>query len=78
MLLTDSTGRVLRVLAEHGEAEGQVFEPNDLAAEPVEPNAPRRFAVIDRDAERVQVLTLDGRCYGSFEGLPGDGHRART
>ncbi len=78
VLLTDSTGRVLRVLAEHGEAEGQVFEPNDLAAEPVEPDAPRRFAVIDRDAERVQVLTLDGRCYGSFEGLPGDGHRART
>ncbi len=77
VLLTDGAGRVLRVLAEHGPEEGRVFEPNDLAAEP-EPAADegrRRFAVIDRDAERVQVFTLEGRCYGAFEGLPGEGHR---
>jgi hypothetical protein len=27
--------------------------------------------VIDRDGERVQVFTLEGRCHGELEVLPG-------
>jgi hypothetical protein len=58
---------VLRVLAEHGDDGGQVIEPSDVVVEPEASDRTRRLAVIDRDGERVQVFTLEGRCHGAFE-----------
>jgi hypothetical protein len=29
-------------------------------------DASTRLAVVDRDGERVQVFTVEGRCYGAF------------
>jgi hypothetical protein len=59
------------VLAGHGREEGAVFEPNDVAVDPhaAEPDA--RVAVIDRDGDRVQLFSLEGRCFGVFEELAG-------
>lgn len=73
LLLLDASGRLLRELAGHGVHEGAVFEPNDVVLEESDgEDARRRVVVVDRDAERVQVFTLDGRCYGRFESLPGE------
>lgn len=71
LLLVDAAGRLIDVLAEKGSDSGQVFEPNDVVAEAGGEDEGTRLAVIDRDAERVQVFTLDGRCFGAFEELPG-------
>ena len=71
LLLVDAAGRLQRVLAERGEEAGQVFEPGDVVVEEGELERSSRIAVIDRDAERVQVFTLEGRCFGSLEQLPG-------
>lgn len=70
LLLLDGAGRLLRVLAEAGGEAGQVEEPNDVAVDQGEDGAVR-VAAIDRDAERVQVFTLDGECHGALQELPG-------
>ena len=72
--LFDGAGRRVRILAAAGEQEGEVLDPTDLAVERRPPGAPdrsTRLAAIDRDGERVQVFTLEGRCYGAFPGLHG-------
>jgi len=66
LLLLDGAGRLLRVLAQEGPGEGQVFEPSDLVVEPGQGDAHTRVFAIDRDGVRVQVLTLAGRCLGSI------------
>jgi len=66
LLLVDSAGRLLRVLAESGDEEGRVRHPGDVVVEERASDAATRIAVIDQDAERVQVFTLEGRCYGAF------------
>jgi hypothetical protein len=71
LFLLDASGRVLRVLAEAGSETGQVFEPGDVAVEEGASERETRLAVVDRDADRVQVFTLEGRCYGALEELPG-------
>ncbi|MCZ6598652.1 MAG: hypothetical protein O7B99_13520 [Planctomycetota bacterium] len=71
LILFDAAGRVVRVLATCGREEGAVFEPNDVAVDPTGGDRTTRVAVIDRDGDRVQVFTLEGRCYGSFRGLAG-------
>ena len=68
--LFDSAGRVVQTLAEHGEASGEVFEPNDVTVEWGRDDSKTRVATIDRDGDRVQVFTLEGHCYGSFSDLP--------
>ena len=68
--LFDSARRVVSTLAEHGEASGEVFEPNDVTVEWGRDDSKTRVAAIDRDGDRVQVFTLEGRCYGSFSDLP--------
>lgn len=60
-------GRPLAVLAGHGTADGEVVEPSDVVVEPGPPRSRTRVVVADADGERVQVLTLDGRCYGALE-----------
>lgn len=66
VLLVDAAGRLLRVLAEEGSDEGQVSYPADVVVEEGESDGASRIAVIDRDGERVQVFTVEGRCYGAF------------
>jgi len=71
LLLVDAAGRLVRTLAEAGTGPGEVSEPNDVVAEAPGPGGPPRVAAIDLDAERVQVFTLTGRCYGELPELPG-------
>ncbi|MBI5364797.1 MAG: hypothetical protein HZA53_16595 [Planctomycetes bacterium] len=66
VLLVAGDGRLQRVLAEGGVDAGSVFEPSALAVEPGTSDATTRVPVIDRDGDRVQVFTLDGRCLGAF------------
>ena len=66
LLLLDPGGGVLATIAAEGEEEGAVHLPTGLAVEEGPPRPNSRIAVLDRDAERIQVFTLDGRCYGSF------------
>jgi hypothetical protein len=70
LLLVEPGGRILRVLAEHGEAAGNVIEPSDVAVEEGDSDHRSRAAVIDCDGDRVQVFTLAGACFGSFADLP--------
>ena len=71
LLLIDSAGRLLRVLAERGVEPGCVLEPADVALEEGASERETLLAVVDRDADRVQVFTLEGQCYGALENLPG-------
>ncbi|HVS12247.1 MAG TPA: hypothetical protein VMS76_20465 [Planctomycetota bacterium] len=70
LLLLDAGGRLVRVLAERGAETGRVLEPGDVVAQDQEDER-ARVAVVDRDAERVQVFELSGRCFGAIEALPG-------
>ncbi len=65
LLLVDPSGVLERVLAEDGEHDGGVAHPGDVVCEGAG-GAGARVAVIDRDAERVQIFTREGRCYGAF------------
>ena len=69
--LFDAGGRRVRTLAGPGTGEGRVDDPSDLAVDPAEGDRGTRVAVIDREGERVQVFTLQGRCFGAFPGLSG-------
>lgn len=71
LLLVDSAGRLLRVVAEAGALEAQVLDLVDVVVEQHEPESRARVAVLDQDAERVQVFSLAGRCHGALESLPG-------
>ena len=73
LLLLEPGGRILRVLAAHGESAGAVFEPTDVAVEEGETDHRTRVAVIDADGDRVQVFTLEGECFGAFADLPRGG-----
>ena len=66
LLLVDAAGRLLRVLAEEGSGEGEVSYPADVVVAEADSDAGSRLAVIDRDGERVQVFTVEGRCFGAF------------
>lgn len=70
LLLLDRAGRLVAQLAEGGTGHGQVLDPRGLAVEPGQDDRQTRLAVLDRDAERVQVLSLDGRCFGELTDLP--------
>jgi hypothetical protein len=61
------SGHLLRVLATQGTELGCVLEPNDVVVEEGRSDRRSRVAVIDRDGDRVQVFSLEGRCYGAFE-----------
>ncbi len=70
--LLDRAGRVERVLAESGAKTGCVLEPCDVVVEQGANERETKLAVIDRDAERVQVFTLEGRCQGALAALSGE------
>lgn len=73
----DASGSWLRALASDEASgdggEARVDAPAAIAIERDGPEADRarRVAVLDRDGERVQVLSLDGRAFGSFQGFAG-------
>lgn len=71
LLLLDAAGRLLARLAEGGLGHGEVLDPRGLALEAGREDRDTRLAVLDRDAERVQVFSLDGRCFGELTELPG-------
>ncbi len=71
LLLLDGAGRLVCELAGAGSDPGQVLEPSDVVLEEQAGSQESRIAVIDLDAERVQVLTLAGRCSGQLSELPG-------
>ena len=73
LVLVDAAGRVLAPLALSGDGPGELRDVGDVAVEAGPSERDSRVAVIDRDAERLQVFTLDGRCLGEFEALPGAG-----
>lgn len=60
-------GRPLDQVAGVGTAGGALLEPSDLVVEEGPPHPRTRVVVADEDGERVQVMTLDGRSYGSLE-----------
>lgn len=65
VLLVRPGGSGYQVLAAGGVEEGQVDEPSDVVVcEDTAGGA--RIVVIDRAGQRVQVFTLEGRCYGAF------------
>ncbi len=66
LILVDGSGRWLRTLAVGGEAEGALADPSDVVVELGREDPETRVAVIDRDGTRVQVFSLEGRCFGSF------------
>ncbi|HUR29617.1 MAG TPA: hypothetical protein VM509_15615 [Planctomycetota bacterium] len=72
LLIVDSAGRLIRVLASQGDETGSVENPEDVVVEQGADVTHTRVAVLDRDAERVQVFTVEGRCYGAVEPLPGE------
>jgi hypothetical protein len=69
LLLLDQSGRLERVLADSGRAEGQVSNPTDLAVELGADERQTRVLAIDEDGTRVQVFNLQGNCYGTFPGF---------
>lgn len=71
VLLLDAAGRLVRPLAVGGTGHGQVLDPVGVAVEHGSEDRRTRVAVLDRDGERVQVLNLEGRCYGELTDLPG-------
>jgi hypothetical protein len=66
VLVLDPGGRPLATIAAGGSAEGSVELPLGLAVEEGAPGPSTRVAVLDLGGDRVQVFTLDGRCFGSF------------
>jgi len=65
--LFTADGSFLSNIAEHGAEEGCVLEPSDMVVEAGRTDASTRVVVADLDGERVQVLTLAGRCYGQID-----------
>ncbi|HTF91051.1 MAG TPA: hypothetical protein VK843_21735 [Planctomycetota bacterium] len=72
LVVVDSSGRLVRVLASSGDDTGAVERPEDVVVEEGRDQAHTRIAVLDRDAERVQFFTVEGHCYGAVEPLPGE------
>ncbi len=68
LLLCSADGRLLQVLAAHGEDEGQVLDPGSVVIEPGRDDRHTRVLVIDRDGLRIQVFNLAGQCWGAFLG----------
>ncbi len=72
LLIVDGAGRLVRVLAGMGADTGEVHSPEDVAVEQGRDLAHTRVCVLDREAERVQVFTVEGRCHGALDSLPGE------
>lgn len=67
LLVCDPTGRLLRTLAHSGNEEGSVTEIEDLTVDEAPNDRDSRILSLDADGDRVQVFTLEGRCFGAFQ-----------
>lgn len=67
VFVCDRSGEVLTVIASAGADEGCVSEIEDLVVEEAGRDHDSRVLALDADGERVQVFTLEGRCYGAFQ-----------
>ena len=65
----DVSGRILQAVAAVGDEEGAVTELQDLVVLEAGRDRETRILALDLDGERVQVFTLEGRCYGAFQEL---------
>ncbi len=71
--LFDGSGRMLRRLADGGDQEGAVLDPEDLALdESSGPDRRTRVVVADLAGSRLQVFNLEGDCYGAFGNVEQD------
>ncbi|MFN0242658.1 MAG: hypothetical protein ACKVWV_07165 [Planctomycetota bacterium] len=70
LAVLDGGGRTLQVLARAGVDTGDVLDPVDVVVDDRADDARTRIAVLDRAGDRVQIFTLDGRCFGAFVELP--------
>ena len=48
--------------------EAEVDQPSALALERASTDRAARLCVLDRDGERIQIVSLDGRAFGSVLG----------
>ena len=71
LLLVGRSGRLLRVLAGAGSESGCLTHPGDVVIARGHDDHDTRVLVIDQDGDRVQVFTLEGRCFGAFTALTG-------
>ena len=67
VVMLDSGGEWLGSLAGAGAREGELDEPTGLAVDWTGEDRSSRVCIVDIGGERVQVFSLDGRCFGSFE-----------
>ncbi len=69
--LFDAAGRPVRQVAgdEREGSEGGVDQPSALALDLAGSDRRSRVYVLDQEEERVQVISLDGRSFGSILGL---------
>lgn len=72
LFVFDGAGRLKATLAGSGDRVGrgefgvEVDQPSALAIEPSLSDRYTRVCVLDREGERVQIFSLDGRSFGSF------------
>lgn len=67
VLLFEAGGRFVRALATDGADDVELSEPSAIAIDEAFAAGAPRFAVLDQAGARVQVLSLEGRCFGSFQ-----------
>lgn len=69
--LLEPDGTRVRELAGHGREEGRLEDPDAMVVAPDAEEGRSRVAVLDLEAERIQVFSLQGHCLGTFEGMTG-------
>ena len=66
LVLLASSGKLLRVIAESERLDSELEGPCDVAVEAAASDRQTRVAVLDRAAQRLQIFSLEGRCFGAF------------
>ncbi|MEM9380389.1 MAG: hypothetical protein AAGB93_10620 [Planctomycetota bacterium] len=76
VVVFDAAGRPLQRIAQdaagpsaHAFGDATVDQPSALALDPGSSDRDARLCVLDREGERVQVVSLDGRSFGAILGF---------
>ncbi|MEM1449885.1 MAG: hypothetical protein AAGI22_12280 [Planctomycetota bacterium] len=79
VVVFDAGGRLVGRIAQdaadpsaHAFGDASVDQPSALALDPGSSDRESRLCVLDREGERVQVVSLDGRSFGAILGFGGD------
>ncbi len=67
VVMLDSGGVSLGSVAGADAREGELDEPTGVVVDWTGEDRTSRVCIVDAGGERVQVFSLDGRCFGSFE-----------